>query len=73
MGDENKAENVVLQSGEDDPARGQEEREFGAGRQEPQSTGAREDRDANRDGKLGSAGADTSSRAPLGRTPLPPD
>ncbi|PAX08719.1 hypothetical protein [Sphingomonas lenta] len=73
MGGANKAENDALQSGEGDLARGQDEREFGAGGQDVQSTGAREDRDVNRDGKLDSAGADASARAPLGSTPMPPD
>lgn len=48
-----KAENDALQSGAgDDAARGQDEREFGAGGQDAQSTGAQEDRDVERDGKL---------------------
>ncbi|HEX8387682.1 MAG TPA: hypothetical protein VF636_01580 [Sphingomonas sp.] len=62
----NKTENDALQSGETDIARGQDEREFGAGGQDVQSTGAKEDRDVDRDGKLASAGVDASSRAPGG-------
>ena len=54
---DNKLDNDALQSGAgDDAARGQDEREFGAGGQVVQSTGAEEQRDVNRDGKLGSAG-----------------
>jgi hypothetical protein len=53
----NKTENDALQSGAgDDTGRGQDEREFGAGGQDAVSTGAREDRDVERDGKLPSAG-----------------
>lgn len=73
MSGSNKAENDALQSGEGDLGRGQDEREFGAGGQEAQSTGAKEQRDVNRDGKLESAGASASSRAPLGQTPINPD
>ena len=69
----NKAENDALQSSEYDPGRGQDAREFGAGGQDAVSTGAEEDRDVNRDGKLDSAGVDASARAPLGTTPMPPD
>lgn len=60
-----KAENDALQSGEGDIARGQDEREFGAGGQDVQSTGAAEDRDVNRDGKLRSAGVDASPNVPV--------
>lgn len=69
----NKAENDALQSSQHDPGRGQNEREFGAGGQDAVSTGAQENRDVNRDGKLDSAGVDASARTPLGTTPMPPD
>jgi hypothetical protein len=59
---DNKAENDALQSGAgDDASRGQDEREFGAGGQEAQSTGAQEQRDVDRDGKLASAGVTPSN------------
>ena len=59
----NKAENDALQSGAgDDAGRGQDEREFGAGGQDVQSTGAAEDRDVERDGKLASAGVSPKSQ-----------
>ena len=60
---ENKAVNDALQSSETDLARGQDEREFGAGGQDAVSTGAQEQRNVNRDGKLASAGVDASARA----------
>ena len=71
MSGANKAENDALQSGEGDLARGEDEREFGAGGQDAVSTGGRPDRDVNRDEKLHSAGVDASARAPGGLPPNP--
>lgn len=67
----NKAENDALQSSETDIARGQDEREFGAGGQDALSTGAREYRDVDRDAKLDSAGVDASARASTADGPAP--
>lgn len=64
--DANKATNDSLQSSDVDLARGQDEREFGAGGQDVVSTGAHEERDVNRDPKVRSAGDDASARAPGG-------
>ncbi|CAA9506964.1 MAG: hypothetical protein AVDCRST_MAG39-1766 [uncultured Sphingomonadaceae bacterium] len=66
---ENKAINDALQSGEGDPARGQDEQEFGAGGQDVESTGAAEQRDVDRDGKLRTAGVDASSGGSAEKTP----
>ena len=71
MSGANKAENDALQSGEGDLARGEDEREFGAGGQDAQSTGGHPDRDVDRDGKLASAGVSASGRAPGGVPPNP--
>jgi hypothetical protein len=55
--------NDALQSGPDDLAFGQDERDFGAGGQDAVSTGARELRDVDRDPKLDEAGESAARRA----------
>lgn len=58
----NKARNDALQSSETELARGQDEREFGAGAQDALSTGTQPNRRVDRDAKLKSAGVEASSR-----------